>query len=42
MINNSVKENQIELMKKTNPIVIARNHKIEDVLTATNNGHLHD
>ena len=41
-INNSVKENQIELMRKNNPIVIPRNYKIEDVLTAANMGNLYD
>jgi uncharacterized protein YdiU (UPF0061 family) len=38
--NNSSKEKQIELMKKNNPIVIPRNHKVEEALTEANNGSL--
>ena len=39
-LNNSSKEKQIELMKKNNPIVIPRNHKVEEALTEANNGNL--
>ncbi|MDA8538088.1 YdiU family protein [Candidatus Pelagibacter bacterium] len=37
---NSSKEKKIELMKKNNPIVIPRNHKVEEALTEANNGNL--
>ena len=39
-LNNSSKEKQIQLMKKNNPIVIPRNHKVEQALTEANNGNL--
>ena len=39
-LNNSSEEKQIELMKKNNPIVIPRNHKVEEALTEANNGNL--
>ena len=39
-LNNSSKEKQIELMKKNNPIVIPRNHKVEEALSEANNGNL--
>ena len=39
-LNTSSKEKQIELMKKNNPIVIPRNHKVEEALTEANNGNL--
>jgi uncharacterized protein YdiU (UPF0061 family) len=39
-LNNSSKEKQIELMKKNNPIVIPRNHKVEEALTDANKGNL--
>ncbi len=39
-LNNSSKEKQIELMKKTNPIVIPRNHKVEEALTEADKGNL--
>ena len=39
-LNNSSKEKQIELMKKNNPIVVPRNHKVEEALTEANNGSL--
>ena len=32
------KEKQIELMKKNNPIVIPRNHKVEEALSEAYNG----
>jgi uncharacterized protein YdiU (UPF0061 family) len=39
-LNNSSKEKQIELMKKNNPIVIPRNHKVEEALSEAYNGNL--
>jgi uncharacterized protein YdiU (UPF0061 family) len=39
-LNNSSKEKQIELMKKNNPIVIPRNHKVEEALTEAKNCNL--
>ena len=39
-LNNSFKEKKIELMKKNNPIVVPRNHKVEEALTEANNGSL--
>ena len=41
-LNNSSKEKQIELMKKNNPIVVPRNHKVEEALTEANNGSLEE
>jgi serine/tyrosine/threonine adenylyltransferase len=40
LINGGTKENSLELMKKNNPIVIPRNHKVEEVLEAANNNDL--
>jgi len=40
LINGSSKENSLELMKKNNPIVIPRNHKVEEALDAANNDNL--
>ena len=40
LINSSSKENSLELMKKNNPIVIPRNHKVEEALAAANNDNL--
>jgi uncharacterized protein YdiU (UPF0061 family) len=37
LINGGSKENSLELMKKNNPIVIPRNHKVEEALEAANN-----
>jgi uncharacterized protein YdiU (UPF0061 family) len=39
-LNSSSKEKQIELMKKNNPIVIPRNHKVEEALSEAYNGNL--
>ena len=39
-LNNPSKEKQIKLMKKTNPIVIPRNHKVEEALKEANKGNL--
>jgi len=36
--NNSTKEKKLKLMRKVNPIVIPRNHKIEEALSLANNG----
>ena len=40
LINGGSKENSLELMKKNNPIVIPRNHKVEEALEAANNNEL--
>ena len=40
LINGGSKENSLELMKKNNPIVIPRNHKVEEALEAANNNNL--
>ena len=37
LINGGSKENSLELMKKNNPIVIPRNHKVEEALEAASN-----
>ena len=39
-INKGSKEKSINLMKKNNPIVIPRNHKVEEALEAVNNNNL--
>ena len=39
-LNSPSKEKQIKLMKKTNPIVIPRNHKVEEALNEANKGNL--
>ena len=39
-LNNSTKENQIKLMRENNPIVIPRNHKVEEALAAAEKGSL--
>ncbi len=40
LINKGSKEKSITLMRKTNPIVIPRNHKVEEALDAANNNNL--
>jgi len=35
-INNNSKYNSLKVMKKTNPLVIPRNHKVEEALSAAN------
>ena len=40
LINGGNKKNSLELMKKNNPIVIPRNHKVEEILEAANNNDL--
>ena len=39
-INNNSKDKSLELMKKTNPIIIPRNHKVEEALKAANKDNL--
>ena len=39
-INDNSKDKSIELMKKTNPIIIPRNHKVEEALKAANENDL--
>ena len=39
-LNNSTKEKQIKLMKKNNPSVIPRNHKVEEALAEADKGSL--
>ena len=39
-LNNSTKEDQNKLMKANNPTVIPRNHKVEEALSAAENGNL--
>ena len=40
LINNGSIEKSINLMKKNNPIIIPRNHKVEEALEAANNNDL--
>ena len=40
LIKNESKENSINLMKRNNPIVVPRNHKVEEALEAANNNDL--
>ena len=40
LINKGSKEKSINLMRKNNPIVIPRNHKVEEALEAVNNNNL--
>jgi uncharacterized protein YdiU (UPF0061 family) len=39
-LNNNTEEKYLELMHTTNPLVIPRNHMVEEALTAANNGDL--
>ena len=39
-INDNSKEKSLELMKKTNPVIIPRNHKVEEALKAANEDNL--
>ncbi len=39
-LNNSTKEKQIKLMKTNNPIVIPRNHKVDEALAEADKGNL--
>ena len=36
LINNNSKDKSLKLMKNTNPIIIPRNHKVEEALSAAN------
>ena len=40
LINDNSKEKSLELMKETNPIIIPRNHKVEEALKAANKDNL--
>ncbi len=40
LINNNSKDKSLNLMKKSNPIVIPRNHKVEEALKATNENNI--
>ena len=40
LINNNLKEKSLNLMKISNPIVIPRNHKVEEALATANKGDL--
>tara|TARA_B100001175_G_scaffold303506_1_gene298582 strand:+ start:54 stop:1499 length:1446 start_codon:yes stop_codon:yes gene_type:complete len=40
LLNNNLKEKSLELMKNTNPIVIPRNHKVEEALSATSENNI--
>jgi uncharacterized protein YdiU (UPF0061 family) len=39
-INNNSKDKSLNLMKKSNPIVIPRNHKVEEALKAANENNI--
>jgi uncharacterized protein YdiU (UPF0061 family) len=36
-LNNNTQEKYLKLMRSANPLVIARNHKVEEALEAANN-----
>jgi uncharacterized protein YdiU (UPF0061 family) len=40
LVNNGSTEKSINLMKKNNPTVVPRNHKVEEALEAANNNDL--
>ena len=40
LINNKSKDKSIELMKTSNPVVIPRNHKVEEALSAANENNI--
>ena len=40
MVNNNSKDKSLKLMKSSNPIVIPRNHKVEEALKATNENNI--
>jgi len=40
LMNNISKEKQLDIMKNVNPIIIPRNHKVEEALTLANEGNL--
>ena len=39
-LNNNSQEKYLNLMNSVNPMVIPRNHKVEEALAAANNGNL--
>ena len=39
-INNNTPEKYLKLMRSVNPLVIPRNHKVEEVLNEANNGNI--
>ena len=39
-LNNSNKEKQLESMRKVNPVIIPRNHKVEEALVEAGKGNL--
>ena len=39
-LNNNSQEKYLKLMHSANPLIIPRNHKVEEALTAANNGDL--
>ena len=40
LVNNNSKDKSLNLMKKSNPVVIPRNHKVEEVLKAANENNI--
>ena len=40
LINNGSKEKQLDIMQNVNPLVIPRNHKVEEALTSANDDDL--
>ena len=40
LVNNNSKDKSLKLMKSSNPIVIPRNHKVEEALKATNENNI--
>ena len=40
LMNNSSKEKSLKIMRNSNPIVIPRNHKVEEALKAANENNL--
>jgi len=39
-LNNNTEEKYLKLMHSVNPIIIPRNHKVEEAINATNSGDL--
>ncbi len=40
LVNNNSKDKSLNLMKKSNPVVIPRNHKVEEALKAANENNI--
>jgi uncharacterized protein YdiU (UPF0061 family) len=40
LLNNDIPEKSLRLMRSANPLVIPRNHKVEEALEAANNNNL--